>query len=152
MPASTIAVYNVHLKSGDNLRTTSLVGWSRPRASATTPQTLPPGTHFMLAGDTNTQSSNETTVQLVGSELSTQAASIPINSPGSWNNNGNYRYIHTQDPIGTGGMDHRHDQILVSAGLLDGVGMDYVGVLSSPQVPVPYSTTTWNDPNEAIRN
>ena len=68
----------------------------------------------------------------------------PINTPGSWNNNAAYRFVHTQDPAYQ--MDDRHDQILVSAGLVDGVGLDYIG-----DPALPYSTTTWDDPAHSYR-
>ncbi len=43
-------------------------------------------------------------------------------------------------------MDDRHDQILVSNSLIDGSGLSYIG-----NHLIPYSTTTWNDPNHSYR-
>ena len=42
----------------------------------------------------------------------------------NWENNGTYRNIHTQDPVGP--MDSRHDQIIFSTTLRNGAGMDYL--------------------------
>ena len=41
-------------------------------------------------------------------------------------------------------MDDRHDQILLSAGLIDGEGIDYVG-----HAAIAHSLSTWNDPNHS---
>ncbi len=101
---------------------------------------------FAVAGDTNIQASTQAAYQtLVGGAVNSRV-NDPINSPGNWNNNGAFAFIHTQDPIGAGGMDDRHDQILISSNLIDGVGFDYVG---NPAIP--YSTTSWYDPNHSYR-
>jgi hypothetical protein len=44
-------------------------------------------------------------------------------------------------------MDDRYDQVLTSASLVDGPGFEYIGAPS-----VPYSTSTWNDPNHSYRS
>jgi hypothetical protein len=44
-------------------------------------------------------------------------------------------------------MDDRYDQILLSVGLIDGGGFDYLGDATQR-----YSTTTWNDPNHTYRS
>ena len=44
------------------------------------------------------------------------------------------------------GIDDRYDFILMDGGLLDGIGMHYVGNSN-----IPYSTITWNDPNHSYR-
>ncbi len=155
-PANYLAVYSVHLKAGsassDNDR--RLVETTHIRQNAQGVDTFGPGSampagyNFVVAGDYNMQSSTQTSYAELVSSQANNAGRVfdPINSPGTWNNNGTFRYIHTQDPTGSGGMDDRHDQILVSASLIDGVGFDYIG---SPAVP--FSTTTWNDPNHSYR-
>jgi len=156
---ATLAMYNTHMKAGsastDNDR--RLVETTRIRNNAEGTDTnaangvadgLPAGWQFLIAGDFNMQSSSQTSyVELVGSQTNNTGRFFdPINTPGSWNNNSAFRFVHTQDPIGAGGMDDRHDQILLGGGLVDGVGFDYVG---NPALA--YSTTTWNDPNHSYR-
>ena len=157
---ATLAMYNTHMKAGststDNDR--RLIETTRIRSNAEGADTnssngvadgLPAGWQFLLAGDFNMQTSTQTSyVELVGSQANNTGRFFdPINTPGSWNNNSAFRFVHTQDPIGAGGMDDRHDQILLGGGLVDGVGFDYVG---NPSLA--YSTTTWNDPNHSYRS
>ena len=145
---ATVALYSSHMKAGtgsdDQAR--RLLEAERIRADA---ETLPAGWHFILGGDFNIQSSSQTAYQeLVGVQADNSGRFFdPINTPGSWNNSSAYRTVHTQDPSGAGGMDDRHDQLLVSAGLVDGVEIDYLG---NPALP--YSTTTWNDLNHSYRS
>ncbi len=143
-----VAIYSSHMKSGstgdDQAR--RLLEAQRIRDDA---ESLPAGWHFLLGGDFNTQSSSQSAyVELVGSQANNDGRLFdPISTPGGWNNNSAYRIVHTQDPTGAGGMDDRHDQLLLSASLVDGVGLDYIGDPS-----IPYSTTTWNDPNHSYRS
>ncbi len=143
-PGATVAMYGSHMKaqeSGSDDDNRRLLEAQRIVADA---QSLPTGWHFLLGGDFNLQNSFEQTyVTLAGPS---GPFGDPIRSPGTWNNNVNFRFIHTQDPSGSGGMDDRHDQILLSRSLLDGEGFDYIGSLTTP-----YSTTTWNDPNHSYR-
>lgn len=151
---ATIGAYSVHLKSGDGStdQARRLIEAQRIRDNAeglfTGGSGLPAGYAFLVAGDFNIQSSSQAAYQeLVGSQSNNAGRFFdPISTPGSWNNNGAYRIVHTQDPVGAGGMDDRHDQILVSGSLIDGQGLAYVG-----SYPTPYSTTTWNDPNHSYR-
>lgn len=146
--SATISCYSTHMKAqdpgtdDDNRR---LLEAQRIRDNA---ETLPSGYSFLLAGDLNIQTSSEAAyVELVGSQSNNAGRFFdPILRPGSWNNNSTFRFLHTQDPIGPGGMDDRFDQILVSASLIDGGGMDYIG---NPTIP--YSNTTWNDSNHSYR-
>jgi hypothetical protein len=153
---AVLASYSVHMKSGstgdDQAR--RLVEAQRIRDNAQGIDTngagtgLPAGRCFVVGGDFNVQSSSQSAYQeLVGSQTNNTGRFFdPINTPGSWNNNSAFRIVHTQDPIGAGGMDDRHDQILVCGGLVDGQGFDYIG---NPALA--YSTTTWNDPNHSYR-
>ncbi|MCX5691730.1 MAG: hypothetical protein NTV94_18385 [Planctomycetota bacterium] len=144
---TTISMYNVHLKSGsassDNAR--RLIETQRIRDNAEGVDTngvgsaKPAAYQFLVAGDMNMQTSSQTSyAELIGSQANNTGRFFdPINTPGSWNNNGSYIFVHTQDPSGAGGMDDRHDQILVSAGLIDGQGLDYIG-----NSALAYSTTS----------
>lgn len=147
--ATTIACYDVHLKSGTGSGDPDrrLVETQRIRADA---QALPAGWHFLVGGDFNIRNSTEAAYQaLVGGAVTGRFVD-PIRTPGAWYNDSAFRFVHTQAPGGaastSGGMDDRHDQILLSAGLLDGHGFDYIG---NPAVA--YSNSTWNDPNHSYR-
>ena len=152
---ATIGAYSVHMKAGDASADQSrrLIEAQRIRDNAeglfTGGAGLPAGYAFLVAGDFNIQSSSQAAYQeLVGSQSNNAGRFFdPIATPGSWNNNGAYRIVHTQDPAGAGGMDDRHDQILISGSLVNGTGLSYIG-----NHAVPYSTTTWNDPNHSYRS
>lgn len=146
--STTIAGYSVHLKSGSASTDQSrrLIETQRIRTNA---EGLNPQWNFLIAGDLNIQASTQSAYQeMVGSQTNNAGRVFdPIKSPGNWNNTATYKYIHTQDPqSGSGGMDDRFDQILLSAGLVDGTGMDYIG---NPNAT--FSTSTWNDPNHSYR-
>lgn len=145
--APTLSLYSDHFKSGS---TSADIATRNAEATAVRADaaTLPAGRNFLLGADLNVQNSTEADYQaLVGAGSNpTGRFYDPINSPGTWNNNSAYRFLHTQDPVGSGGMDDRLDQILISGGLRDGKGLDYIG--SATQA---YSTTTWNDPNHSYR-
>lgn len=144
--APELSLYSDHLKSGsgnDDVATRA-VETANIRANAAT---LPAGRAFLLGGDLNVQSSTRADYQnLVGTGSGAGRFYDPINSPGTWNNSSTFRFIHTQDPVGAGGMDDRHDQILISNELRDGRGIEYVGDTTKA-----YSTTTWDDPNHSYR-
>ncbi|MBX3351294.1 MAG: hypothetical protein KF684_00010 [Phycisphaeraceae bacterium] len=152
-PQTVVASYSVHMKAGSTStdQARRLVEAQRIRDDA---EQLPGGWNFVVGGDFNIQSSNQAAYQeLVGSQANDDGRFFdPINTPGSWNNNGSFRIVHTQDPIGAGGMDDRHDQILISGSLVEQGGFAYIGTVNpGTGLPVPYSTTTWNDPNHSYR-
>ena len=111
---------------------------------------LPAGWNYLIGGDFNIQSSSQAAyIRMVGSEADNDGRFWdPISSPGSWNNSGAYRFIHTQDPstTGSGGMDDRYDIILLGNSFFNGAGVEYIG-----NKALTYSTTTWNDPNHSYR-
>jgi endonuclease/exonuclease/phosphatase family metal-dependent hydrolase len=148
---AVLACYGTHMKagsaSGDQQR--RLIEAQIIRGDA---ENLPAGWNFLLAGDFNMQSSTQTAYQhLVGAQINDAGRFFdPIRTPGNWNNNVQFRFVHTQAPGGnpatTSGMDDRLDFILLSGSLLNGQGFNYIGSLT-----LPYSTTTWNDPNHSYR-
>lgn len=83
--------------------------------------------NYVLSGDFNVYTSNESFYQLL---LNYPNSAIrffdPINSPGNWNNNNQFKNIHTQsthtsgDCFSTGGLDDRFDHIMVSSQVLNG--------------------------------
>ena len=151
---ATIACYSTHMKSGSGSadQQRRLLEAQTIRADA---ESLPEGWAFLIGGDFNIQSSNQAAYQeLVGSQFDNSGRFFdPISTPGSWNNNSSFRFVHTQDPVGAGGMDDRHDQILLSEALIAPGGLAYVGTLNDlTGLPVPYSTSTWDDPNHSYRS
>jgi endonuclease/exonuclease/phosphatase family metal-dependent hydrolase len=146
--AATISIYSSHMKSSSSSSSQArrLVEAQKIRTDA---ENLPVERNFILGGDFNIQSSSQSAYQwMVGSQVNNNGRfADPINTPGNWNNNGAYRIVHTQDPSGAGGMDDRHDQILMDLDLGDGDGLDYKG-----EFGLPYSTTTWNDLNHSYRS
>ena len=142
-----LALYDNHLKAGssssDNARRKVATDAIRADANA-----LPENYHALFGGDMNVQTSTQSAYQsLVGATGDDRGRFYdPIGSPGSWNGNAAFRYIHTQDPSGNGGLDDRHDQILLDGSFDDGVGLEYAGLFGQR-----YSTTTWDDPNHSYR-
>jgi len=90
------------------------------------------GVHAILAGDFNIRTSSEPMYQELLSPGDGQAFD-PIDTPGSWNANGNFKLVHSQSPLSGqsggligGGVDDRFDFQLVTGELLNGVGFDYI--------------------------
>lgn len=144
---ATLALYSSHMKAGSTSEDMArrLVEAKNIRTNA---ESLPVGWGFLLGGDFNIQSSSQTAYQwLIESQANNNGRLFdPIKTPGSWDNNSSYRFVHTQDPASTAGMDSRYDQLLLSGSLIDGSGCDYIG---NPNLA--YSTTTWDDPNHSHR-
>jgi hypothetical protein len=111
-------------------------------------ENLPAPWHFLLGADLNIPDAAQSAYQeLVGSQPGNAGRFFdPIKTPGNWNNNPAFRFVHTQDPANAAGMDDRFDQILLESSLIDAAGFEYIG---NPDAP--YSTTTWNDPNHSYR-
>jgi len=168
-PAASIGMYSTHMKAqgGTNSGGRRLIEAQRIRANAQGVDTngpgsaLPAGFRFLVGGDFNIQTSNEAAYQAMVALQDNDDGRLfdPINTPGSWNNSAAFALVHTQDPIGAGGMDDRHDQILLSATLIDGQGLNYIGNPSIPYrslvVPpfgTPIDNTQWNDPNHSYRS
>lgn len=81
----------------------------------------------VLGADLNVYTSSEPAYQTI-TTTGTYPLTDPINTPGSWNNNGTFAAVHTQSTRTTqlggdgasGGMDDRFDQILVSSNIMSG--------------------------------
>ena len=140
-----LSLYSTHMKAG-----TSATDRDRRQAEAAAiradAQALAEGTHIMLLGDFNMQSSAEAGYQtLIESRANNNGRLFdPIASPGSWNDSSLFRFIHTQDPVTA--MDDRFDLILINDDLFDGDGLEYLG-----DVSVPFSRTRFDDPNHSYR-
>ena len=107
----------------------------------------------MAGGDYNVRSSSEAFYQKLTKTTSAGQLFDPINSSYTgtggnitWYNTSTYRFLHTQDPYGAGGMDDRDDFILTGSSLRDGQGLEYIGSKTAA-----YSTTTWDDTNHSYR-
>ncbi len=154
VPATNLSCYTAHMKAGsastDQSRRLQEANKIRDNANGIDTNgagtKLPAGNMFLFGADTNIQSSSQTAYQRLIQTEAIDAGRFfdPISTPGSWNNNSAFRFVHTQDPAVQ--MDDRHDQLLLCAGLLDGSGFDYIGNFGAV-----YSTTTWNDPNHSYR-
>jgi exonuclease III len=154
-----VSLYSSHLKAGSGTGGTDearrLTETTNIRNDAAS---RPAGTHIMIGGDFNISTSNDDSYRrLTDASVPTAGANgrffDPINSSFTssnggitWNNNSSYRFLHTQDQIGAGGMDDRFDFMLVGGTLRDGKGLEYIGSTTAA-----YSTTTWNDPNHSYR-
>lgn len=148
--SASLGIYSVHLKAqgGTNSSGRRLIEAQRIRDNAEGQDTngpgtaLPAGFQFLVAGDYNGQTSSESFyVEWVGSQANNAGRFFdPISTPGNWNNNPAFRFIHTQDPAVQ--VDDRHDQILVGGGLVDGDGLDYIGAFGTP-----WNLATFFDPN-----
>lgn len=148
MGNQVLAVYGNHMKAGSDA-TSQARRQVTANAIRSNANSLGANYSFLFGSDTNIQSSTEQAYQtMVGSTSNNRGRFFdPIDSPGTWNNNAAFKYIHTQDPTGPGGMDDRFDQLLVSNDLTNSANsLHYVGRTNSP-----YSTTTWNDPNHSYR-
>ncbi len=144
--ASTIALYSTHMKAGDTTTDQSrrLIESQKVRDNA---EVLPAGWNFIIGGDFNIPSSSESAYQeLVGSQVINDGRFFdPINRAHNWRSS-TYSVLHTQDPSGSGGMDDRYDQLLVSQSLIDNAGIDYIG-----NSAIPFNLSTWSDPNHSYR-
>lgn len=167
---SSIGMYNVHLSAGgdaeriiETRRIRSNIQGEDTNPSGYPNDGLPAGYEFLIAGDLNIQSSNQSGYQMMvlasppgltaGGNPISPAGRVydPIARPGAWNNSETYARIHTQDPTGAGGMDDRLDQILISGGMLNQSGLEYIGSLNGPQNPVQWNLALFADPNHSYR-
>ncbi len=124
-------IYSVHLKAGSFPSDAS-----RRFLEATVLRTalndLPANFDFIVVGDFNLQSSNEDAFTRLTEDESDNDGKVfdPINQLGDWNENLDFRLIHTQSTRttsfgdgATGGLDDRFDLILVSQSVLADGGM-----------------------------
>ena len=145
---ASISIYGSHMKAGTSTNPSDearrLYEAQKIRTNA---ETL--SRPFMVCGDLNCRDSGDQGIAwLLASQTDNSGRLFdPIKTPGTWYSNSSMKFVHTQDPvIGQAGMDDRFDFILLSAALIDGDGLDYIG---NPNIA--YSTTTWNDPNHSYR-
>ena len=143
---AVLCLYNSHFKAqeaGGQDEERRLTEAQRIRDNA---ETLNTEWNFLLGADLNIYDSSELAYQeLTNNQANNNGRFFdPIKSPGAWNSNSWFKFLHSQDPVGP--MDDRFDQLLISDTLFDGDALEYIG---NPSVA--FSTTTWNDPNHSYR-
>lgn len=127
----TLRIYNVHLKANasDSVVRSGEVDSLRKRTNM-----LPAGTDFIVTGDFNIYSSNETAYQkLIKDNVADDGNFIdPLNLTGIWNRS-SYAPFHTQSTRtrsfgdgATGGLDDRFDMILYSNAVKNPGGIKFI--------------------------
>jgi len=133
---SDFYIYNSHLKANDNDQDAArrAVEAASNRADATS---LGDSASVIYLGDLNLYRDTEPAYQAL-IEAGTAQAFDPIDRPGRWTRNPRYREVHTQSTTvaggngrSGGGVNDRFDFQLVTAPLMDGEGMSYIG----PSIP-----------------
>ncbi|MDX9912437.1 MAG: GC-type dockerin domain-anchored protein [Phycisphaerales bacterium] len=144
-PESKIAIYGVHAQAGvtGNDIQARFTEADRIRSNA---ELLPAGWNFMVVGTLNSPTNGDAAyVELTGSQPNNSGRSTDcVRSPGNWQDT-SFKFLFNTNTIGTG-MVARVSQLLLSTPILDTDGMQYIGSLS-----LPFSTTTFNDPNHSFR-
>lgn len=127
----TLIIYSVHLKasntSQDSLQRAAEVDSLRKRTNS-----LPPNSNYIVLGDFNIYSSNESAYQKLKNQSSPGYFIDPFSLNGVWNNSA-YSIYHTQSTRtrsfgdgSTGGLDDRFDMILMSPAVMEAGGITYV--------------------------
>ncbi len=129
----TLLIYSVHLKasSGSDNEQKRLAEVNELRKVT---DALPEDARYIVAGDFNFYSYEEPAFQRLLDQSANGYVLDPINRIGVWHNNSNYADVHTQstrtdsrpDGGSTGGLDDRFDFILISEGIKQAGGIDYV--------------------------
>jgi len=130
--AADFYVYNSHFKASDTAtdRERRGVEAAQVRANA---DALGSGVLAIYAGDMNLYRATEPAfVTLTGTGPG--QAFDPLDRVGTWSGGSSFKDVHTQSPVTsaefggqvTGGMDDRFDFQLVTGGLLDERGLDYI--------------------------
>jgi subtilisin-like proprotein convertase family protein len=127
---SVFYVYNAHFKAADDTESAARRAAEAQviRADA---DALGAGMSILYVGDFNLQTSNELAYERLLAAGNGQAFD-PIDRPGNWSNNANFRDIFTQAPLANsingfagGGLDDRYDFQLVSGAVMTGSGLAY---------------------------
>lgn len=126
-------LYAMHLKAGNSTEEAAQRG-REATIARNHANSLPAGSRFFYTGDLNLYSSSEPAYAVfTGSQSNNNGRAVDLLPAGNWNNNSNFRFIHTQSPrtrsFGggtTGGMDDRFDFILPSPNFTHPSGSRYV--------------------------
>ncbi|MEX0997313.1 MAG: T9SS type A sorting domain-containing protein [Flavobacteriaceae bacterium] len=94
-----------------------------------------PDSYVIFAGDLNLYTASEPAYQFLLDQNNSITFKDPIDEPGSWNNNANFAFLHTQSTRlsnggfgggAGGGLDDRFDFILLSENMFDNEELMYV--------------------------
>jgi len=130
--AADFYVYNSHFKASDTTDDRSRRGVEAAQIRSNA-DALGAGVLAVYVGDMNLYRSTEAAfVNLTGT--GNGQAFDPIDRVGSWTGGASFKDVHTQSPVTTsqfggqvaGGLNDRFDFQLVTGGLLDGRGLDYI--------------------------
>lgn len=131
LTGDTLRIYSLHLKASattsDEQKRAAEVDSLRKRTNS-----LPPGSNYIVVGDYNIYSSNESAYQKLLNQIGQGYFIDLFTLPGTWNQ-AQYSAYHTQSPRirsfgggSTGGMDDRFDMMLMSQAVLDAGGISYI--------------------------
>ena len=129
--SDTLIIYSLHLKAGTGSVNEALraaeVDSLRKRTNS-----LSPNTDFLVVGDFNIYSSNESAYQKLLDQNGSGYLLDLFTIPGTWNQQ-QYSSYHTQSTRtrsfgggSTGGLDDRFDIILMSQGVMNGGGISFI--------------------------
>jgi len=120
----TIRIYSLHLKAGSS-SSDKQKRFDEVLNLRNVTDNLPVNTNYIVCGDFNIYSSNETAYQELLNQSGPGYFIDLFDLPGTWNNEA-YASYHTQSPRtrqfqggATGGMDDRFDMILMSQAVID---------------------------------
>ncbi|MCR9183026.1 MAG: T9SS type A sorting domain-containing protein [Flavobacteriaceae bacterium] len=97
--------------------------------------TIDPDSYVIFAGDLNVYTASESAYQFLLDQNNSITFKDPIDEPGSWNNNPNFAFLHTQSTRlsnggfgggAGGGLDDRFDFILLSENMFENEELMYV--------------------------
>lgn len=128
-----IYAYVTHLKSSQGSANQQL-RLSMVEAFVNDTQQLEEDSFVLFAGDFNIYTSTEPAYQEILDQTNRITMADPINTPGAWNNNEDFRAIHTQSTRTSssgfgggagGGLDDRFDFIMVSQNMMTNPSLQY---------------------------
>jgi len=128
-----IYAYVTHLKSSQGSANQQL-RLSMVEAFVNDTQQLEEDSFVLFAGDFNIYTSTEPAYQEILDQTNSITIADPINTPGAWNNNEDFRAIHTQSTRTSssgfgggagGGLDDRFDFIMVSQNMMTNPSLQY---------------------------
>ena len=128
-----IYAYVTHLKSSQGSANQQL-RLSMVEAFVNDTQQLEDDAFVLFAGDFNIYTSTEPAYLEILDQTNSLAMADPIDTPGSWNNNEDFRAVHTQSTRTSssgfgggagGGLDDRFDFIMVSQNMMTNPNLSY---------------------------
>jgi len=128
----TLRIYSVHLKASSGTTNEEKRAAEVDSLRKVTDK-LPKDASFIVVGDYNIYSANESAFQELLDHTKTGYFIDPLNMTGTWHDNPIYAAYFTQSPRtrqfgggANGGLDDRFDMILISSGINNGVNISLV--------------------------